>query len=455
MKSAFRVGTPTGTVGAQQVYLSSLAGHPGVVKNFYFDLQFQGRNNAAAVSPVQVRTGRGAGGTGIPITSTWPFIAGSAGVAFPSAFPEQPLGTTGNDDGDNILNGLFGSVIQIFNVGVGRIIFDQYTAVTLRTLLGALNGGYDIQSRNLIDYPINFPSSGSGTQLYNLGLSIPLSLDDYIAGGEVFAQGTDSMRDGTFQVNFGGTVTTFINAAGATINVTSFVPTLYANYMWEGDGSWVGPTWRATRQAYGGNNPMLKPGHYMWISDSSTQTAATVGGAGFNATTVTLYNFHGQWNGDQVSPAALRYDWSLNRNKYGNMYDVGERTVPIITMDINDELRRLPQAKMAQTIDASSGAVTNIVLMIVEAIEKNPGIVASVAAIKGGGGATTDAHPSVATHDPEASIPAGLMPFYPTVQVAGAVAGGTVNAGPTKAAINTANRNIAGFANAAQKRGGR
>lgn len=454
MKSMFRVGSPTGLSGAQQIYFSSLAGHPGVVQGFTLDAFLNGRNAAAAISPINARTGRGAGGTGIPLGATWPFIAGSVGAAFPATFPEQPLGTTANDDIDNLINAIYGVGVQIFNLGVGRIIFDQYTMVQLRTLLGALNGGMDFVSRNLIDMPILFPSSGSGVQPYNLDCYVPVALSDYIAGGEVFSQGTDSMRDGAWQINLVSSAS-FVNAVAATINLTGYVYTLFANYLWEGDGTWVGPTWRATRQAYGGNNPMLKPGHYLWISDSSTQTGAGIGGAGIQATTVIQYNFHGQWNGDQVTPAALKTDWVINRNKYGNMYDVAERTVPIITMDPTDTVRRLPLAKMAQTVDASSGSVANIVLMLVEAIEKNPGIVASVNAIRGGGGATTKVRPPVLGHDSSDGVHPSIEPFYPETAVAGIQPGGMPTGGPTQAGMQTANRNLGGLAKAAQNRQGR
>lgn len=446
MKSAFRVGSPTGITGAQQIALSSIAGHPGVIKDLVLDCFFNGRNAAAATSPITVRTGRGGTISGMAAGGT--VITGLGNG--PGAFPEQPSGTSGNDDIDNLVNALFGTAVQQINLGVGRILTDQMTMVQLRTLFGVLNGGQDFHSRNLIDYQIIYPSSASGVQPYNLDITIPISLDDYVAGGEVFAQGTNSVRDGTLQLNF-TSAASYTNVAGATINLTGYVYTLFANYIWEGDGSWVGPTWRATRQAYGGNVPLLKPGHYLFISDSSTQTGNGTGGAGFNATTVTLYNFHGQWNGDQNSPAFLRADFQLDRNKYAQMYDIGERTVPIITMDINDDLRRFPLAKKAQTVDASSGTVNNITLMVVEMVEKNPGIVASVAAIEGGGGATSEAHPPTAFN--RDSIMDSEKPFAPSIQRPGALPSASVVSSPSQAATKQAATNITGFTAAARRSG--
>jgi hypothetical protein len=440
MKSAFRINSPPGSSGIQTIPFYPLLGHPGVVQQLVLDVTLGLKNNAAATSAIKVRSGNGAS------TAT---DQTTAAAAFPTgAFPEQTV-VAGNDDIDNLLIALFGTVPWILNAGVGRILFDQYNAVQLRTLCGALNNGRDLVSRNLIDYPIIFPATASGFQTYSFQLCIPISLADYIRGGECFAQGTDSLRDGSLTIPLLAPAS-FVNVAGATINTNNIQITLFADYLWEGDGSWVGPTYRASRQIYGGNTVALKPSHYLWVSDSSTQSAATVGGAGFNACPVTQYNGHGQWNFDQLSPQFLRADWGLTRNQRSNFYDVGERTVPLITMDPTDAFNRLPVAPMSQTVDASSGGPANTTLMVVEGVPTNPGIVSQVAAMQGGGGATTMVHPHID------SVSEGYheshIAFAPSIRTAGALPGGKVLGSPVAAGNKAAQQVTTGQATALQRR---
>jgi hypothetical protein len=88
--------------------------------------------------------------------------------------------------------------------------------------------------------------------------------------------------------------------------------------------------------------------------------------------------------------------------------------------------------------------------MVVEGVPTNPGIVSQVAAMQGGGGATTMVHPHID------SVSEGYheshIAFAPSIRTAGALPGGKVLGSPVAAGNKAAQQVTTGQATALQRR---
>lgn len=350
------------------------------------------------------------------VISTGAAFATSVGTGF-------GMVAEGSDDADKLLNAVLAS-LQLF-LRASRQTFNL-TPAQLRTVLALLNQRAMVGS--LLSGPTVPISSGSALAVKAI-LPIPLSLDAYIRDGRGFGQGSEGVRTGQINWNFGASLTPTVVLANGSAVVGGLAVSTETEFG-VGSPHDVGPTWRVERSAGQPNIVDLAPAIRLAFLD--------VQPAGSNP--VSAYNTNGQQDSVGVTPNALAAAYESERGM-ALADDITSRCTPILWLPRETVYSDVPKRPMPFRVDAASGA-SALGYYDIQAETPSASEVAKQSALLGGGGPVVIGHPTPPSLPPGSVIPAGegaLLPSRPQIQSPSAQ--GIRVASPLAAAVTRTQQN--------------
>lgn len=238
----------------------------------------------------------------------------STGAAFVASIATgQSAAAEGADDMDKLMTAI---IIQLtlFWTPNRQAFFLAMTV--LRTILGAVNFQDFLGSfKNGVSIPI---SSGPAAA-YQVQIEVPSSLDHMFEDGALFAQGSESIRDGKFQFKFNTSVSPNVVMANGTATVGALQINVKCNTM-PGSAHDVASRWCAEiLSGYQTPWDVTPRESRLFLADRLTAAVSLADGVTYNrlqdAENIQADTLQNNYLSDVIGP-------------YGNAYDLSQRCTP-------------------------------------------------------------------------------------------------------------------------------